>query len=204
MSPRTDLRPRRRMDPQERRDLILAAAAQAFAAQPYDDVSVTSIAHQVEASEALVHKYFTSKARLYAEVVSQAVQEIAAQIIQADKALPTGSSARDRVRTSILTYLDFIIERTPGWTTYQLLAGHEPGPATEVRQQAREQAVTALAEVVGGSHGPRDDFAFHGYLSFLDTACLRWAQAGCPPEERYPLVEAALGCLEGALGDWRA
>ena len=108
------------------------------------------------------------------------------------------------MRTSILTYLDFIAERSPGWVTYQALAGHDPGEeAARVRRQAREAAVAALAEVVGGSRGQRDDFALWGYLGFLDNACLRWVHAGCPDDQRHSLVDAALGCLEGALGDWR-
>lgn len=192
------------MDPQERRELILAAASQVFATRPYDEVSLSEVAQQAQASEALVHKYFSSKARLYAEVLSLAAQDLAERVARADGALAPGSSARDRVRSSILTYLDFVAERAPGWTTYQFLAGQEPGQASEVRQQARARAVEALAQVVGGSHGVRDDFAFWGYLGFLDTACLRWVQAGCPEEHRHSLVDAALGCLEGALGDWRA
>ncbi len=104
----------------------------------------------------------------------------------------------------MLTYLDFIAERSPGWVTYQVLAGHDPGDeAARVRREAREAAVTALAQVVGGSRGHRDDFALWGYLGFLDDACLRWVHAGCPDEQRHSLVDAALGCLEGALGDWR-
>ena len=108
------------------------------------------------------------------------------------------------MRTSVLTYLDFIAERSPGWVTYQVLAGHDPDDeAARVRREAREAAVAALAEVVGGSRGHRDDFALWGYLGFLDDACLRWVRAGCPDDQRHSLIDATLGCLEGALGDWR-
>ncbi len=73
------------------------------------------------------------------------------------------------------------------------LAGHEPG----------EAAVVALAEVVGGSRGHRDNFALWGYLGFLDDACLRWVHADCPDDQRHSLIGATLGCMEGALGDSR-
>ena len=192
------------MDPAERRELILSAASRAFASRPYEEVSLAEIAEEAQASEALVHKYFVGKAGIYAQVLQGAVDELAERTRQADAALPEGSSARDRVRASVLTYLDFIAERSPGWIAYQILAGHEPGEAARVRQEAREAAVKALAEVVGGSRGHRDDFAFWGYLGFLDDACLRWVRAGCPNDQRHSLVDAALGCLEGALGDWRA
>ncbi|WP_314308278.1 TetR/AcrR family transcriptional regulator [Actinomyces johnsonii] len=204
MPSRTDKRPRLRMDPAERRELILSAASRAFASRPYEEVSLAEIAEEAQASEALVHKYFVGKAGIYAQVLQGAVDELAERTRQADAALPEGSSARDRVRASVLTYLDFIAERSLGWMAYQILAGHEPGEAARVRQEAREAAVRALAEVVGGSRGHRDDFAFWGYLGFLDDACLRWVRAGCPDDQRHSLVDAALGCLEGALGDWRA
>ena len=192
------------MDPAERRELILSAASRAFASRPYEEVSLAEIAEEAQASEALVHKYFVGKAGIYAQVLQGAVDELAERTRRADAALPEGSSARDRVRASVLTYLDFIAERSPGWMAYQILAGHEPGEAARVRQEAREAAVRALAEVVGGSRGHRDDFAFWGYLGFLDDACLRWVRAGCPDDQRHSLIDAALGCLEGALGDWRA
>ncbi|TFH51325.1 TetR/AcrR family transcriptional regulator [Actinomyces viscosus] len=203
MPSRTDKRPRLRMDPAERRDLILSVASRAFASRPYEEVSLAAIAEEAHASEALVHKYFANKAGIYAQVLRRATDELAKLTRQADDALPPGSSARDRVRTSILTYLDFISERSPGWMTYQILAGHEPGEAAQVRQAAREVAVKTLADVVGGSRGYRDEFALWGYLGFLDDACLRWVRAGCPEDQRHSLIDAALGCLEGALGDWR-
>ena len=192
------------MDPAERRELILSAASRAFTSRPYEEVSLAEIAEEAQASEALVHKYFANKAGTYAQVLQRAADELAERTRRAADALPAGSSARDRVRASILTYLDFIAERSPGWMAYQILAGHEPGEAAQVRQAARESAVEALADVVGGSHGYRDEFALWGYLGFLDDACLRWVRAGCPAEQRHSLVDAALGCLEGALGDWRA
>ena len=119
------------MDPAERRELILAAASRAFASHPYEEVSLAAIAREAHASEALVHKYFTSKAGIYAQVLQRATDELAERTRQADDALPPNSSARDRVRTSILTYLDFIAERSPGWMAYQILAGHEPGEAAQ-------------------------------------------------------------------------
>ncbi|WP_003788040.1 TetR/AcrR family transcriptional regulator, partial [Actinomyces viscosus] len=141
MPSRTDKRPRLRMDPAERRELILSAARRAFASRPYEEVSLVEVAAEAQASEALVHKYFAGKAGLYAQVLRRAADELTERTRQADDALPPNSSARDRVRTSILTYLDFIAERSPGWVTYQALAGHDPGDeAARVRRQAREAA----------------------------------------------------------------
>ena len=41
-----------------------------------------------------------------------------------------------------------------------------------------------------------------GFLGFLGAAAQQWVAAGCPADQRGPLVEAALGALQGAIGDW--
>ena len=77
MPTRSDRRPRVRMDPDERRRLILGAARRAFAAQSYEDVSLSAIAREARASEALVHKYFSTKGRLYGRVLALAAADLA-------------------------------------------------------------------------------------------------------------------------------
>jgi hypothetical protein len=52
---------------------------------------------------------------------------------------------------------------------------------------------------MGGLLGRGSELAFHGYLGFLDAACLAWVDAGCPVTEREPLVATAVGALRGAL-----
>ena len=128
------------------------------------------------------HAYTSpDKTNLNTQLPQSVTDELAERTRRADAALPEGASARDRVRTSVLAYFDFIAERSPSWVTYQVLAGHDPGDeATRVRREARETAMAALAEVIGGSRGHRDDFALWDYLGFLDDACLHWVNAGCP------------------------
>ena len=161
MPTRSDRRPRLRMDPDERRQLILDAARRAFATQSYEEVSLSTIAREAKASEALVHKYFSTKGRLYGRVLALDAEDLAA---------------------------------------YQMLAGHEPSEAAEVRRRAREASVDALRALLGGADDARTTFALWGYLGFLDTVCLEWTSRGCPASDRPALTDAALGCLEGALG----
>lgn len=144
------------------------------------------------------------KTNLNTQLPQSVTDELAECTRRADDALSEGSSARDRARTSVPTCLNFITEHSPGWVTYQVLAGHDPGDeATRVRREARKAAVVALAEMIGGSRGHRDDFALWGYLGFLDDACLRWVHADCPHDQRHSLIDATLGCVEGDLSDWR-
>ena len=61
---------------------------------------------------------------------------------------------------------------------------------------------------MGALRGPgeqaRHRYALWGYLGFIDAACLHWVERGCPDEERWGVIDAALGALEGGLGDWAA
>ncbi len=199
---RTDRRPRRRLDADTRRDAILAAAAQAFADAPYPQVSVAAIAAGEDASEALVYRYFGSKAELYAQVVRLAIDHLAQEQRAADAALPPYTSARDRVRVSLEVYLDHIAASAPGWAAPFRYAGNDPEPSLRVRRAARAAYVEALRELLQPTGGLRQDYALWGYFGFLDGACLAWVERGCPDTERPALIESALGALEGALGDW--
>ena len=82
------------------------------------------------------------KTSLNTQLPQSTTDELTKRTRRDDDARPERSLARDRVRTC----LDFIAERSPGWMAHQILAGHEPGEAARVRQEAREAAVAALAD----------------------------------------------------------
>lgn len=199
---RTDRQPRRRLDADTRREAILAAAAGAFAAAPYAHVSVAALAAELGASEALVYRYFGTKADLYARVVELAIDRLADRQRAADAALPPHTSARDRVRVSLDVYLDHVAATAPGWASPFRHAADDPEPATRVRRAARAAYVQSLRDLLQPTGGLRHEYALWGYFGFLDGACLTWVDRGCPGAERAALIDAALGALEGALGDW--
>jgi AcrR family transcriptional regulator len=193
--------PRQRLDVEERREAILAAARSLYATAPYAEVSVGQIAERAGSSTALVFHYFGSKAALYAAVVEVALSDLASAQRAANDDLPEGTSARDRVRTSLLVSLDHIAGQPETWAT-PLRGGQEPREALDVRHHARGTDVDRLREILTPAPWARHEFALWGYFGFLDQACLHWVDAGCPEDQRYLLVDAALGALEGALGDW--
>lgn len=197
----TSPRRRQRLDVTSRRAAILDAARECYAGATYTEVSVAQIATAAQASPALVFHYFGTKAELYAAVVADAIDRLAAAQRAAVEALPPGTSKRDRVSTSISIYLDHIATHPHTWAA-PLIGGEEPPEAISVRTQARAAYVQALRELLQPSDWARHEYALWGYFGFLDQACLRWVEHGCSPDEREPLREAALGALEGALGDW--
>ncbi|WIM72747.1 TetR/AcrR family transcriptional regulator [Corynebacterium suedekumii] len=189
---------RRRLSTAERRAVILDAARDAFAAAPYPEVSVPAIAAASGSSQALVFHYFSAKAGLHAAVVADAVSRLHAAQDAAVGQLAPGQPVRDRVRELLIVHLDHVR------TDSSLISGPgEPSATRAVRDDARADLVTRLAELLGTTGVARHDWALWGWVGFLDRVARRWHEAGCPEDERWPLIEAALGALEGALGDWR-
>jgi AcrR family transcriptional regulator len=196
---RTDRRPRRRLDPEKRRAAILAAAREAFAHAPYESVSIAGIAAAADSSEALVHRYFASKGALYLEILQESTDELLTRQIAADTALGSRAAARLRLATSIEVYLEVISNSPVGWAA-PLGNPHDGFPAAAaLRTRARERYVGLLRGVLGLEPNPPQDHALHGYLGFLEAACLSWVTAGCPADQRRAVVEMAVAGLAGAL-----
>lgn len=201
---RTDRRPRSRLDPDSRRAAILDAAAETFASHPYAEVTVAAIARRAAASDALLYRYFSGKEDLYAEIVQLSIDRLLAAQAAALAALPAGVPVRDRVREATGVYLDHIATHPGAWAMPLRSPGTEPSAAAALRLDARRDYVRRLQDLLAPSAQPRHEYALWGFFGFLDAACLHWVGRGCPDDDRHSLVDAALGALEGALGDWAA
>ena len=191
---------RRRLSPETRRESLLAAARDEFANRPYDEASVGAIAARAGASEALVYRYFETKAALYARVVEDAIESLSQRQAEALAALDSGADAEARLAATVSAYLDHIATHPVGWSAPQRLAGWEPAEALAVRERARARYVAALTAQVGEPQSAVTRFAVAGYFGFLEAACLNWVDAGCRDDEREVLVASAAGALAGALG----
>lgn len=71
--PMTTARPRRRLEPDERRAQILTVARKLFGEGTYSTVSTTDIAEAAGVTRALINHYFGGKRGLYLDVVRQMV-----------------------------------------------------------------------------------------------------------------------------------
>ena len=95
-----------RMRPDERRAVLLAAAAEAFAQAGYADASVADVAALAGVSEPLVFRYFPTKAELHAAVVRGWAADLATRQDAAVAAVPPGTPVRDRVRALLEVLAD--------------------------------------------------------------------------------------------------
>ena len=197
---RKDLRPRHRLGAATRTDEILAAAAGLFARLPYALVSVADIARAADASEALVYRYFATKAELYAQVVARGAEKLALAERAAIMALHPNTPVKAKLRAALGVYLDHVASHSATWVA----ATGEPPEAVTTRTAARQHHVDALAGLLTPNPSARHRYALWGYLGFVDAVCLEWVRSECRTSDRNPIIESALGALEGALGDWAA
>jgi AcrR family transcriptional regulator len=196
---RADRHPRRRLDTAQRRAAILGAAQAAFAAGSYKEVSVAAVAEAAGASEALVLHYYGSKAALYVTVVESGIALLRERQEAADAALDPSASPIARVAESVRVYLDFVASYRHGWAGPLRAPYGEPPEAEALRTDLRRHYVGQLRTLLGPAPDRPRDLALHGYLGFLDAACLTWVDAGCPDGERAAIVAMAVAALRAAV-----
>ena len=158
-------------------------------------MSTHAVAQECRVSEGLLFHHFPSKAEIYAAVVERRLSQLDAEMDQAIAQLPPNSPKRDTVRALVVTYLDHIAADPLSWAA--VTRGDTPAEAQFVGIERRDGVVDKLLGLVGDR-----PLAVSGFLGFVEAVCLDWVDAGCPDEQREPIVAAALGALEGALGDW--
>jgi AcrR family transcriptional regulator len=89
----------------DRRQLILNAARQLFAHQPYDQVTTSEIARQASVAYGLIAHHFGNKRGLYLAVMDEIATEIASVHI---KAPPDDASAAEQIRHALRSHITYI------------------------------------------------------------------------------------------------
>lgn len=191
---------RTRMNPEQRKALILATATEAFARDSYANASVAQVAAEAGVSVALVHKYFDSKSGLFAAVLEEKFRLLREQ---ENRYLEGKDIKRDQVSTLIESHLDFIAQLRRPYEVGHLLYGHDDERSNDVRRIDERAFAFKLRTIIEPNDSARDFYAIQSFLGTLQAATRAWVQRGCNKDEKYPVIEAVLGSLEGALGDWR-
>jgi AcrR family transcriptional regulator len=136
------LEPRRRLRPEQRRKLIVEAAAAEFGRRGHRDARMEDIARAAGVTKAVLYDHFPNKGALHAEVVTRASDDLVGTVVAAVSASDSDPESRFRIglRTSFR-----VIEQRPDVRT--LLLG-EPGADLQVAQasmKAQRGARTAMA-----------------------------------------------------------
>lgn len=133
----------RRLEPDERREQILACAEELFGERPYAAVSTTELASRAGVARGLINHYFGTKRDLYLEVVRRMVT---IPQVAVDR-LPKGP-LEERVEQSVVWFLDGVSRHSRTW----LAAIGAEGVDTEVARilaEADELAADRVLEATG-------------------------------------------------------
>jgi AcrR family transcriptional regulator len=184
---------RRRLKPEERRALIVSAAAEEFGRRGHRDARMEDIASAAGVTKAVLYDHFKSKGELHAEVVTRASDYITATVAAA---AAQARDPRSMFRISILTGFQVIAERPDVRT---LLLG-EPGADARVAKasvKAQRKARSAMAAIYLSEpsflagHPRRRERAEHvaqGGIGTMNALAALGVEQGLSPEQLTDLA----------------
>ncbi|WP_255450152.1 TetR/AcrR family transcriptional regulator [Skermania sp. ID1734] len=195
--------PRRRLEPDKRREQILSCAIRMFGERPYAAVSTTDLAREAGVARGLINHYFGTKRDLYLAVVRQMTT-----IPPRSLTIPDGS-VRERAAHSVRWLLD-VIERH-GKTWVAVMGAEGVGDDPEV-QAILDDADTAAAEHVLdllGTPAPRPAAlaAVRAYGGMVKAAGREWIRRGSLTREQaeqllndtlLAIIEQTFPALDGS------
>lgn len=158
-----------RLQTDERRRQLLEAGARVFTERSYDDASMAEVARAAGISKGLLYHYFPSKRDLFVATLEAAAAELR-DITQPDPSLPIP----EQLVAVLDAYLRWIEEHAD---SYAKLLESATG-SDDVRSymaQMRGNTVERMIEVLVRAGDPAAvRTALHGFLWFIDGACLDW------------------------------
>ena len=167
--------PRRRLEPDARREQILAVAVRLFGERGYADVSTTDVARGAGVARGLVNHYFGTKKDLYLAVirVMLTVPGVAIERLPAGD-LPT------RVDAIVGWFLDVVSRHSRSWLA-AVTAGGMSGDADvdRVIAEAVDTAADGVLTAVGlDRHDPARHAMARAYVGLAVSTAREWLERG--------------------------
>jgi AcrR family transcriptional regulator len=187
--------PRRtRLEHDERRAQILAAARRLFSERAPGSVSTTEIAREAGVARGLLHHYFGTKRDLYVEVVRSMLRYPAMPA-------PEGG-APTVVAEAIDRWLTMVERNREAWLAVRGAQGLGRDPEVEeLLEEAREESVDRLAGVLGIGDGPEARAVLRAYGGLAEFASVEWIVRGrlTRPQIRRLLLESLTALVRDVL-----
>ena len=180
-----------RLENDERRRRLLELGTRLFTEHAYDEISMSRIAREAGISKALLYHYFPSKQDYFMATLAGGAEELRARV-EPDPALPPAQA----LASALDAYLAWIEDNSEAYAKLFRSAVGVP----EVRalvDGVRVGTADRILAGLGATDNPRARIAVHGWLWFMDGACLDWiAHRDLTRGEIHGLL---LGTLAGAL-----
>ena len=167
------MRPRVRLETDERRAQLLQLARKAFSDRSYDEVSIDDLAREARISKGLLYHYFPTKRDLYVA----GLRQIAEELVQRVTALPTNLPPAERVRAGLEAYLDHISEHSRAFVSLMRGGiGSDPEVVQvieSVRRRLADRFIegSLLSDLAGNA---KFETAVRGWIGFVEAASIDW------------------------------
>jgi AcrR family transcriptional regulator len=180
-----------RLENDERRRRLLALGTRLFTEHAYDEISMAQIAREAGISKALLYHYFPSKQDYFMATLAGGAEELRARI-EPDPALPPAQALTE----ALDAYLAWIEDNADAYAKLFRSAAGVPD-VRDLVEGVRAATAQRILDGLGAPSNSRARTAVHGWLWFMDGACLDWiAHRDLTRAELHGLL---LGTLAGAL-----
>ena len=186
----TEITPRwRRLEPDARREQILACAVRLFGQRPFAEVSTADIAQEAGVARGLLNHYFGTKKDLYLEVIRVMVTIPEVAIDQ----LPDGDLAT-RVEASVVWFLDAVSRHRTSWLVAVRAGGHDADVErmlTEADEVTADSVLVAVGLADVSAHREELRGMIRSYGGLAKAAVREWLERGVLTREQVHLLLAA-------------
>ena len=158
-----------RLQTDERRRQLLDAGTRVFTERSYDDASMADVARAAGISKGLLYHYFPSKRDLFVATLEAAAAELR-EITQPDPALPPA----EQLVGVLDAYLSWIDEHADSYAKLLESATSSDDVHSYMEEMRSSTVERMLGVLVKGGDPAAIRTALHGFLWFIDGACLDW------------------------------
>jgi AcrR family transcriptional regulator len=177
----------RRLEPDQRREEILACAIKLFGERPYSAVSTAELAREAGVARGLINHYFGTKRNLYLTVVRRMVTFPE----QAVRRLPKGSLAQ-RVDGAVTWFLDVVSTYPKTWLAAVGAEGVGDSEVDRILADADDIAADRILEAVdladAVAHREELHAMIRSYGALVKAAAREWLVRESMPREHVQLL----------------
>lgn len=166
---------RTRLDLDERRAQLIELGLEVFAARPYDEVHIETLARAAGVSKGLLYHYFPTKRDFYTATLRAAAERLLAETMVDESLRPL-----ERLGSGLDRYLQFVERYASAYVTLMRGGvGADPEVATiiEATRGAYMDRLTSGLSQVAPTLSPMLRLALRGWIGFVEATSLDWAIA---------------------------
>ncbi len=164
----------RRLDNDERRAQLLALGRAAFAAHPYDEVSIDELAKKAKISKGLFYYYFPTKRDLYVAGLRATSHDLIVKLTS----VPRDLAPRERAAAAVDAYLEHVASQG---TAFLALMRGGIGSDPEIAAEIEKVRVGILDEFLSGAPvsallktRPLSRIAIRGWIGMVEASSIEW------------------------------